>query len=131
MDLGNQGGGPLEMARIDCGDVYCPHVHARKARDRGLARKVDKTSWELTWLGWEYYHKRLIEIDGQKEPGRKLNDNRRPRVLAFAVVGETVQDATIERLLLEAGADQAGVTPDVIRSFSNALAIEVRRGVSA
>ena len=122
--LGDQGGGPLHLEQIDCGEVAKTHDVAYVLRDRGLIRQVEKTMWEFTYEGWEFRAGRMALVNGQRKAG--AGSGRRKLVLV-RVIGQTVPDETIERLLIESGYQpNSRMTPEVIRAFANYLVDEAR-----
>ena len=118
------GGGPVRLARFTQSMGKQPAQAAHRACLKGLMRVTTGKSksdrlYELTQLGWDLCEGRLKVAH---EPGSK-------RIAFAAVIGASVDDDLIERLLLDAGQIPGqAVRPDVIRRFSAALVAEVRRG---
>ena len=114
------GGGPIRFAAFDAISNTRPADALRVAIRHGLIRMADRQRrYELTAKGWDLCEGR-IKI--AHEPGSK-------RTTFAAVIGASVDDDLIERLLLDAGQIPGqAVRPDVMRRFSAALVAEVRRG---
>lgn len=115
------GGGPARFEMFNGIANRRPAASLRIAiREHGPIRMADRQRrYELTRKGWDLCEGR---IRLSHEPGSK-------KTAFVAVIGKTVDDELIERLLIEAGqVPGCAVSPDVIRAFSAALVAEVRRG---
>lgn len=114
------GGGPSRFATFNAISNTRPADSLRVAIRHGLIRMADRQRrYELTAKGWDLCEGRIRIAH---EPGSK-------RTTFVAVIGATVDDELIERLLIEAGQIPGqAVSPGVIRAFSAALVAEVRRG---
>ena len=125
------GGGPLRLAQFDEGIAARPYSAMLTAENLGLVTdtrpRKDHGSpciWQLTELG-----EALCE--GRAKVVRK-NAVLGTVAAVVRTIGDTVDDATIERVMLAAGHEPgAAVTLEVLRAYSDRLAAEVRKSVMA
>ena len=129
--LYKRGGGPLRVAQFDDGSSARPNKSMLYAESLGLVTDTRPhkehgrhCTWQLTELG-----------EALCEGRAKVIWNRTRLVTGLTVaqvIGVTVDDSTIERVMLAAGYQPgAAITPDVLRAYSDGLAAEVRKAVMA
>lgn len=129
--LYNRGGGPLRIVQFNEGATSCPNAAMRYAEGLGLVtdmRQIKERGWPSTW--------QLTELGEAVCEGRAKvvrNSTRRGTGPTVArIIGATIDDITIERVMLAAGYQPgAEVTPEVLRAYSDRLAAEVRKSVMA